>query len=69
MSLTYVDFSKMYRDEHGNIPNFDYICKKDLGILDNPRADILMRIAWEHGHSAGYHEVYNYAAELVELIL
>lgn len=68
MTLSYKDFEKMYRDEKGNIPNFFYIVKKDLGILDNPKADRLMSIAWEDGHSAGYHEVYNKARELVELI-
>jgi hypothetical protein len=69
MSLTYDDFEKMYRDEHGDIPEFNYICKKDLGILDNPKADKLMWIAWEFGHSDGYYAVYQKAQDMVELIL
>ena len=68
MTLTPEDFAKFYRDERGNIPNFDYIVKKDLGILDNPKADKLMAYAWREGHSAGYNEVYIIASELVELI-
>jgi hypothetical protein len=68
MTLTWQDFDKMYRDEHGNIPEFFYIVKKDLGILENPKADKLMSKAWERGHSYGYYEVYINAQELVELI-
>lgn len=66
--LTPDDFNKMYRDEHGNIPNFFYIVKKDLGILENPMADALMSKAWQYGHSAGYYEVYITALDLMGLI-
>jgi TPR repeat protein len=41
---------------------------EELGITDNPRADKLYSMAWEHGHSSGYSEVYNYACDLAELI-
>jgi hypothetical protein len=68
MTLSPKDFDNMYRDEKGNIPNFFYIVKKDLGILENPKADKLMSIAWEQGHAYGYYEVYTHARELVELI-
>ncbi len=68
MSLTWEDFEKMYRDEHGNIPQFDYIVKKDLGILDNPKANALMSYAYQEGHSSGYYSVYQIASELVDLI-
>jgi hypothetical protein len=68
MTLSSEDFDKMYRDEHGNIPEFFYIVKKDLGILDNPKSDKLMSIAWEDGHASGYYEVYLHAMDLVELI-
>jgi len=68
MSLTYEDIEKMYRDEHGHIPHFDYIVKKDLGILNNPKADALMSYAWQEGHSYGYHNVYQFASDLAELI-
>ena len=68
MTLTWEDFEKMYRDEHGNIPHFDYIVKKDLGILNNPKASALMSYAWEEGHSSGYYQVYQIARDLVDLI-
>ena len=68
MSLTWEDFEKMYRDEHGHIPQFDYIVKKDLGILGNPKANALMSYAWQEGHSSGYYSVYQIASELVDLI-
>jgi len=42
---------------------------EDLGIKDNPKAGLLFSKAWELGHSSGYHEVYNYACDLVDLIL
>lgn len=67
--LSYKDFEKMYRDEHGNIPEFFYIVKRNLGILENSKADKLMSIAWEKGHACGYYEVYQEAKDLVELIL
>ena len=55
MSLSYEDFERMYHDERGNIPEFEYICKKDLGILNHPMANKLMVYAWQEGHSSGYH--------------
>jgi hypothetical protein len=68
MTLTYEDFDKMFKDERGNIPHFDYICQKDLGIIGNPKANKLMAYAWQEGHSSGYYEVYQIARELVDLI-
>lgn len=41
----------------------------DLGIEDNPKRELLFSKAWERGHSAGYHEVYSVAQDLVDLIL
>ena len=41
---------------------------EDLGITDNPKRDRLYSIAWSQGHSSGFHEVYNYAQDLVDLI-
>lgn len=66
--ITPEEMDGLYRNEKGNIPEFFYIVKKNLGILDNPKADLLMRIAWEEGHAYGYNEVYIHARELVELI-
>lgn len=41
---------------------------EDLGIYDNPKRFLLWEKAWDLGHSAGYHEVYGCALDLVELI-
>jgi len=67
MTLTPHEIELM-KDENGNIPNFSEYVKEDLGIVDNLKADVLMRIAYDRGHSAGYYEVYLVALELVELI-
>lgn len=67
--ITPSEMDKMHRDKNGNIPEFDYVVKKDLRILDNPKADLLMQIAWDYGHSGGYYEVYHNAQVLAELIL
>ena len=41
---------------------------EELDIVDNPKNELLFSKAWEHGHSAGFHEVYVYACYLVDLI-
>jgi hypothetical protein len=47
---------------------FFAMVKKDLDIENNPKADRMLEIAWDFGHSSGYNDVYIYAQELVELI-
>lgn len=41
---------------------------EEFGVTGHPQADIVYRKAWDHGHSAGYSEVYNVFADLVEII-
>lgn len=41
---------------------------EDLGIVDNPKKDLLYSKAYELGHSGGYSEIYSYACDLVDLI-
>jgi len=67
MSITYNEMKSM-ENEKGQIPDFSDIVKKDLGIESNPKADKMLYIAWELGHSNGYYEVYLHAMDLVELI-
>ena len=67
MTITWEEFDAM-KNEKGIIPNFFEVVKKDLDIEDNSKANRMMDIAWEMGHSYGYHEVYNQARDLVELI-
>ena len=67
MTFTEHDF-EMMKNEKGEIPEFNDVVKFDLNIVDNPKADNMMWIAWQKGHSSGYYEVYLIALELVELI-
>lgn len=41
---------------------------EELGLTENPKADLLYSKAWEYGHSAGFEEVFYYASELADLI-
>lgn len=47
---------------------FKYDALEDLGITDNPKADLLFDKAWEKGHSSGFREVCDHLDDLVELI-
>jgi hypothetical protein len=58
-----------YQNETTRLRNlFEDDVKKDLGIIDHPKAGLLLDKAWELGHSSGFSEVYNYASDLVDLI-
>lgn len=60
---------KPYQDEQSVLHDeFKRDLFEDLGIEENPKKELLFAKAWEQGHSSGFSEVYNYAAELVELI-
>lgn len=41
---------------------------EELGITNNPKAELLFSKAWELGHSYGLSEVWIYLQDLVELI-
>lgn len=42
---------------------------EELGIpLNHPKADKLKSLAWDHGHSSGYSEVFYWLTELSDLI-
>ena len=40
----------------------------DYYITYNKKFDMCFDLAWDYGHSAGFHEVESYFSELVELI-
>ena len=42
---------------------------EDLGLADHPKAERLFSMAWEDGHSEGYHAVYSRAEDLSELMV
>jgi len=41
---------------------------EDFGVTGHPKEQKLFELAWEHGHSSGYSDVYNYYVDFVELI-
>ncbi len=41
---------------------------KFLGVEKHKNANALWSLAWEHGHSSGYHEIAIYADEFAELL-
>jgi hypothetical protein len=42
---------------------------EELGIdKDHPKSDILKKMAWEHGPSSGYYEVFYWLEELSQLL-
>lgn len=41
---------------------------RNLGLSGHPKVEVLMRMAWERGHSSGYQSVYSEASELAELL-
>ena len=40
----------------------------EYSVRDNPKRFKCFELAWEHGHSSGHSEVYNYFGDFVELI-
>jgi len=39
------------------------------GVIDHPKVELAYDLAWDRGHSAGYHEVVSEFDDIVELIL
>jgi|WetSurMetagenome_2_1015567.scaffolds.fasta_scaffold802603_2 hypothetical protein len=56
--------------EEDNRLNGEFV--KDLyetfGVTNNPKANKAYALAYDYGHSSGYSEIFNYFADLVELI-
>jgi hypothetical protein len=67
MTLQWQDFEPL-KNQKGGTSRFFEMVKKDLDIETNPKADRMLEIAWDHGHSSGFNDVYIYAQEMVELI-
>jgi hypothetical protein len=58
-----------YQEEEQRIyKQFKHDIEEEHGVLNHPKADVLWRLAWEHGHSCGYSEVASYWVDFVELI-
>ena len=60
---------KEYHDERNKLhQEFQNDLFEDYGVSDNPKRFKCFDLAWEHGHSSGFEEVYNYFGDFVELI-
>lgn len=58
-----------YREEDRRLKElFKSYLFLELGIQDHPKREKLFELAWDHGHSAGYVEVYGYATDFMELL-
>ncbi len=47
---------------------FENMLATKYGVNGHPKLDLALRLAWEHGHSSGYHEVLLDFDELVEFL-
>jgi|WetSurMetagenome_2_1015567.scaffolds.fasta_scaffold00157_23 hypothetical protein len=60
------------KEYHKKLIRLDNAWKKSLykefGVLENPKSDKCYSLAYEHGHSSGYSDIYSYFSEFVELI-
>jgi hypothetical protein len=68
-----LDFETRMRSGYYSIDNaaaseFHDDLLNHYGVIDNPKANTAYNLAWQYGHSNGFHEVYNFFDDLVELI-
>jgi hypothetical protein len=65
----YREKQKQYQEEDYRLNlQFQADLAEDFGVTGHPKVDKLFSLAWEHGHSSGYSDVYNYYSSFVELI-
>lgn len=66
------DFREKLEAYHAETRRIIEVFKQDLfvelGLVDNPKKDLLFSKAWDLGHSNGFSEVYVYAVDLAELV-
>lgn len=43
-------------------------CLKESGVDDSPAMEAAYALAWDYGHASGVQEVWNYWADLVEVV-
>ena len=67
--VAYKAHQKQYAEEtHKLEEEFKNDLFGEYGVRDNPKRFKCFELAWEHGHSSGHSEVYNYFGDFVELI-
>jgi hypothetical protein len=65
----YKERERAYREEQGRVmAEFRAAVAAELGLTGHPKFDALYDIAWSHGHSSGFSEVYYWCDELAPLI-
>lgn len=65
----YAESLALHRKEEGRVLDlFESDCAEAEGVSNNPKRASLWGKAWEHGHSAGFSEVWNIYQDLAELI-
>jgi hypothetical protein len=62
----YIDLKRLEQKRRTQLFKDDL--KDYVGVKDNPKADRMIDLAWDYGHSAGLLEVVNYALELSEIM-
>lgn len=68
-SDSYIAAKNAFNKEEQNIYDLFKDCLfEEFGVTNNPKREKCFSLAWEHGHSSGFNEVYNYFSEFVELI-
>ncbi len=45
------------------------MCLEKFGLTDHPKAEAVWELAWEEGHSEGYHRVADWVQTLAELMV
>ena len=59
-----------YHRENGRIDDlFRKDALQEAGLTGHPKAEKAFEMAWERGHSSGYHEVFNCLLPLADLLL
>ncbi len=58
-----------YREDEARLKaEFKKDLEEQFGTFANDRKDLLFSLAWEYGHSSGFHEVLNFYSDMVELL-
>lgn len=63
-----VQREKYYKEQNALQEKFVQDLFEEFGVKDSKKARKAYAIAYEHGHSSGYSEIYNYFIDLAELL-
>lgn len=57
------------KNEAKILAQFQIDALKAVGLFGHPKADKVYSLAWERGHSAGFHDIFVNLIELADLVL